>query len=239
MAASMFMRAGSQTEPDNRNRLPAHFVLMDRVYRHQRHFYDLTRRHYLAGRIRLIRGINAVPGQQILEIGCGTAWNLIKIAERYPGTQLTGIDASTEMLRSATRAIRRANLSNRISLSHGLAEQVPGLFTAHPNFDHVIFSYSLSMIEDWNRAIFAATQISRQRGQLHIVDFGDLGNLSPTTASLLRAWLHLFHVNPRVELLRRVEQMALDRPDCSLHILTGRYAFVFRASIAEICDLRG
>ena len=53
---------GGTSEPPS-----GHFALMDRIYRHQRHFYDLTRRHYLAGRDRLIAGVNAVPGDRILE----------------------------------------------------------------------------------------------------------------------------------------------------------------------------
>ena len=32
-----------------------HAALMDGVYRHQRHIYDLTRKFYLLGRDRLIR----------------------------------------------------------------------------------------------------------------------------------------------------------------------------------------
>ena len=31
-------------------------ALMDRLYRRQRHFYDVTRKHYLLGRDRLIDG---------------------------------------------------------------------------------------------------------------------------------------------------------------------------------------
>ncbi len=233
----MFMPAGSNTESHEQD-LPVHFALMDRIYRRQRHFYDLTRRHYLAGRLNLIRGIDAAPGQRIVEIGCGTAWNLIKIAERYPGTQLCGVDASTEMLRSAIQAIRRAKLSQRVALSHGLAEEVPNLFTPGPGFDHVVFSYSLSMIGDWNRAIFAATQIAQPGAKIHIVDFGDFSNLWPGTANLLRRWLDLFHVEPRRELVGRMEEvLRSNQAECSLYHLPGRYAFVFRASIGAVSEL--
>ena len=34
---------------------------MDRIYRVQRHFYDLTRKYYLLGRDRLIRGAGVRP----------------------------------------------------------------------------------------------------------------------------------------------------------------------------------
>ena len=39
-----------------------HGALMDRVYRHQRHFYDLTRRWYLLGRDRLIADLAPLHG---------------------------------------------------------------------------------------------------------------------------------------------------------------------------------
>ena len=58
---------------------------MDKVYRHQRHFYDFTRHYYLLGRDRLIRELNITPGESVIEIGCGTARNLIRIAQALSG----------------------------------------------------------------------------------------------------------------------------------------------------------
>ena len=52
-------------------------ALMDRLYRRQRHFYDVTRKHYLLGRDRLIDGLAPPSGGRVLEIGCGTARNLV------------------------------------------------------------------------------------------------------------------------------------------------------------------
>lgn len=213
-----------------------HFALMDRIYRHQRHFYDLTRRHYLAGRDRLIEGINAVPGDRILEVGCGTARNLIKIGRRYPGTQLWGLDASSEMLRSAAHSVQRAALEHRITLAHGLAEELPSIFAGQAGFDHVIFSYSLSMIGDWRGALRVAAQVAKPDGQVHLVDFGDLNGLWPTAAVALRGWLALFHVCPRSELLQHLENSVMGREDCSMELLRGRYAFVFKASIGVVSD---
>src|SRR5215813_2522280 len=85
-----------------------HAVLMDRVYRHQRYFYDLTRKYYLLGRDRLVRDLDARPGESVVEIGCGTARNLIRIAGAYPNVRLYGLDASMEMLRTASDSVRSA-----------------------------------------------------------------------------------------------------------------------------------
>lgn len=216
----------------------AHSLLMDKVYRRQRHFYDLTRKYYLLGRDRLVRQLNAKPGDRVIEIGCGTARNLIRIAETYPGTELFGLDASAEMLRTAHEAVARARLSHRIVLKHALAEELtPSLFGSEQKFDHAIFSYSLSMIPDWRAAIRAAGKAVRSDGFIHVVDFGDLRSLWPVASAALRAWLRLFHVAPRDELLTLLEGRAQACPGCTLHLLPGRYAFVLKAIPAAVADM--
>ena len=218
----------------------AHAALMDRVYRRQRHFYDLTRKYYLLGRDRLVRELEARPGQCVAEIGCGTARNLIRIAERYPGVKLYGLDASAQMLRTAGDAIARARLSERIELRHGLAEDVtPGFFGLKAPFDHAIFSYSLSMIPDWRGALAAAASAVDPAGRVHIVDFGDQRSLWPIARRSLRGWLALFHVTPRDELLGALESKGGRTDGYSLHVLPGRYAFVLKAAPSAIAGLIG
>jgi S-adenosylmethionine-diacylgycerolhomoserine-N-methlytransferase len=224
--------------PTDRNRAN-HAALMDKVYRHQRHIYDFTRKYYLLGRDRLVKELDARPGETIVEIGCGTARNLIRIAQTYPGTKLYGLDASEAMLRTAQEAIARAGLSDRIVLAHALAEDLtPGLFGLERPFDHAIFSYSLSMIPDWRGAVRQAAQSVLPGGFVHVVDFGDLKSLWPLASKTLRAWLRLFHVRPRDELLCSLESGARDK-NYKLRILPGRYAFVLKTSPAAIQDLSG
>lgn len=199
-----------------------HAALMDRVYRNQRHIYNLTRKYYLFGRDRLIRRLEPCPGDRLVEIGCGTARNLIIMARRYPELRLFGLDASHEMLRTAADAVQRAGLSDRIRLEHGYAEALsPALFGEAAGFDHAVFSYSLSMIPDWKQSLKAAAGALAPGGRVHVVDFGDLAGLGPGKP-LLAAWLRLFHVAPRAELLHGFEK---EIPE-SLHILLGRYAFL-------------
>ncbi|MEO0441817.1 MAG: SAM-dependent methyltransferase, partial [Pseudomonadota bacterium] len=59
-----------------------HARLMDRVYRSQSGLYDVTRKYYLLGRDQLIRDLAPPPGGRVLEIGCGTARNLICAARQ-------------------------------------------------------------------------------------------------------------------------------------------------------------
>lgn len=200
-----------------------HAEAMDRIYRTQRRFYDLTRKYYLFGRDRLIEGLHLRSGETLAEIGCGTARNLIAIARRYPGAGLYGLDASSEMLRTAEQAVRRAGLSGQITLIQGYAEALTPQ-TFNKTLNHIVFSYSLSMIPDWQGALAAAAASLAPEGQVHIVDFGDFGDLPRPADSLLKAWLHKFQVAPRVFLLKSLENQG--PPSRRLRLLPGRYSFV-------------
>jgi ubiquinone/menaquinone biosynthesis C-methylase UbiE len=70
---------------------------MNRIYGTQRFFYDLTRRPYLLGRAALISNLEPPAGGHVLEIGCGTAWNLIRAAEQNPKARFYGLDVSSAM----------------------------------------------------------------------------------------------------------------------------------------------
>src|SRR5258707_13406686 len=91
--------------------------LMDRLYRRQRHLYDFTRKYYLLGRDRLIRRLSPPPGSRLLEIGCGTARNLVAAAHPHPGVAFLGIDISSEMLETARGVIARQRLATYIPLA--------------------------------------------------------------------------------------------------------------------------
>lgn len=214
MAASMSMHAGLSAE--------AHAGLMDSVYRRQQFIYDFTRKYYLLGRDTLIGELALQPGRSLVEIGCGTARNLIAIARRYPEARLYGLDASAEMLKTARQQLARAGLEHRVVLRQGLAEELTPEAFGQQAFDHALFSYSLSMIPGWQEAIFAAAKAISSQGFVHIVDFGDLKTMPGRR--LLQHWLSLFHVTPREELLEALER-EVGETGKGLSVLPGRYAF--------------
>ncbi|MCU0895213.1 MAG: class I SAM-dependent methyltransferase [Rhodospirillales bacterium] len=172
-------------------------LLMDRIYRRQRHLYDATRKYYLLGRDRLIEELDPPPGGAVLEIGCGTGRNLVAAAKAYPGASFFGLDVSRLMLETAASGIGRSGLSSRIRLAQGDAGGFcPQALFARPAFDRVFFSYSLSMIPDWRAAIDAALGAVAPGGRLHLVDFGRQEGLPAPFRALLYAWLRRFHVAP-------------------------------------------
>src|SRR6202042_2794933 len=162
---------------------------MNRMHGPQRHIYDGTRRYYLLGRDQLIANLRPEACASVLEIGCGTGRNLVHAAQRFPGAKLFGIDVSTEMLTSAIASISRRGLSSRIRVAHGDATGFdPQLLFGVPAFDHVMVSYSLSMIPAWTRVIESALSHLKPGGRLHIVDFGQQEHLPAIARALLLRW---------------------------------------------------
>lgn len=198
---------------------------MDDVYRYQRYIYDFTRKYYLFGRDRLIRDLRPKADARVIEVGCGTARNLIKMARTYPTIRLYGLDASAEMLLTARKAIEHAGLNDRIKLVQAYAEDLsPTLFGESAPFDEIVFSYSLSMIPDWKQALRSSQAALSKGGRIWVVDFGDLKGLGPAVEGALRRWLKLFHVAPRDELLQTIQQQSARG---HLYLLAGRYAFIW------------
>lgn len=181
---------------------------MNRMYRWQRFIYDATRRYYLLGRDQLITDLKPAAGAVVLEIGCGTGRNLVQAARRYPAAQFTGIDVSTEMLTTALGSIRRHGLDGRIRVAHGDATDFDPvkIFGVAP--DHIVISYALSMIPDWQGVLHEAVARLKPGGQLHIVDFGNQERLPASARRVLQHWLSLFDVTPRSELQNELVSIA-------------------------------
>jgi S-adenosylmethionine-diacylgycerolhomoserine-N-methlytransferase len=189
--------------------LPAQ-ELMDRVYRHQRHIYDATRKYFLLGRDHLIARLDPPAGGHVLELGCGTGRNLIAAARRYPRATFYGIDISSEMLATARKNIAGSAFDGRISLAQGDATRLdPALFGLQ-HFDRVFFSYSLSMIPPWQQALAHGAALVAPGGRLSLVDFGQQDELPLWFRAMLFAWLRRFHVRPPADLADMVARTAMD-----------------------------
>ncbi|MES2442187.1 MAG: class I SAM-dependent methyltransferase [Pseudomonadota bacterium] len=196
--------------PDGRGGAADQKQAMDETYSFHRHIYDFTRKFYLFGRDRLIRRLAPPPGGTVLEVGCGTARNLIVAAKLWPKARFLGFDISEAMLETARKSVARKRLADRIVLAQGDA----GSFDTQALFgldkvDRVFMSYTLSMIPPWQDAVERGAKCLAPGGSLHIIDFGQYERLPALARRLHFKSLNDFHVYPRRELpavLRRVAE---------------------------------
>ena len=202
---------------------------MDEMYRWTRYVYDFTRKYYLLGRDRLLNEMEIKPGDRVLEIGCGTARNLIRLARQRPDIQCYGLDASTEMLATAAANVKARRLEGRITLQHCLAEELDfaKTFELRAPFDAAFFSYSLSMIPTWSQAIDAALANVKRGAAFYVVDFWDQEGWPKWFRMALRRWLDLFHVQHRPELLDYLHELdAKGVGTLTIKPVAGRYAYL-------------
>ncbi|MCM2399062.1 class I SAM-dependent methyltransferase [Rhizobium sp. S95] len=205
-----------------------HAERMDRMYRYQRHIYDLTRKYYLFGRDRMIARLDVPREGSLLEVGCGTGRNLLLAHRLYPTARLYGLDISAEMLVSA-----RANFRGKPA-EPVLAVADATTFTAGEfgvsGFDRVMISYALSMIPDWEKAIDASLAALNPGGSLHVVDFGQQEGLPGWFKRFLQSWLDRFHVTPRAD-LRQALEARLERVGGRLEFETVGRGYAWHAII--------
>jgi len=201
----------------------SHAAHLDHNYRYQRHVYDVTREYYLLGRKRLIEDLAPPPGGSVLEIGSGTALNLIRAQRRYPDTHYYGVDLSRMMLETARASLSRRGLADHIRLALGDATTFDANFLlGRERFDRVFFSYSLSMIPPWETALAHAAPLVAPGGRLHVVDFGDCKALPAPLKRALYAWLAKFRVAPRENMEHVLADLA------RRHGLTCRFERIYR-----------
>jgi S-adenosylmethionine-diacylgycerolhomoserine-N-methlytransferase len=201
---------------------------MDRMYRHQRYIYDMTRKFYLLGRDRLIENLALQDGDCVAEIGCGTGRNLVALAGRHPRARFYGLDASAAMLEIAKKQARHAGHRERIYLAVGLGEQLDPrkMFGLDRKFDAVVISYALTMIPSWPAVAERAIECLRPGGTLAVVDFWDQRDLPVVFGRALRAWLALFDVTPRSDMPDFFRRLAAERGGAvTVQPIARRYAF--------------
>jgi len=136
-----------------------------RHYKKDASIYDLNRRFFLFGRNRLINQIaKTLNPSSILEIGCGTGVNLIKLNKLFPNSRITGLDVSLEMLNVARTKITQ---NTNITLINEMFDQ----HTSLPKFDLILCSYTASTVPNLPLFLSAIATHLTDQGHFACVDF--------------------------------------------------------------------
>lgn len=180
---------------------------MDEMYRYQRYFYDVTRKAYLLGRDHMIASLDVPVGGSVLEVGCGTARNLIRTASSFPKATCFGFDLSEQMLITARNNVEKKSLSDRMIIAQADATKFdPVEIFGENGFDRVFVAYSLCIIPGWELALDNSFRAVKPGGSLHLVDFGEQERLPKLFRSALRAWLKQFGVFPQKDMEAELRQ---------------------------------
>lgn len=94
-----------------------------------------------------------VPGETVLEIGCGTGASLRPLLEM--GLQATGVDPSPYMLDIALK-----NLGNRADLHRGFAEDLP---FEDNSFNYACLITTLEFVDDPKKALEEAIRVAKDK----------------------------------------------------------------------------
>lgn len=178
---------------------------VERYYRFHARIYDITRWSFLFGRVEIIQKIatSAEHPARILEVGCGTGKNLIRLCRVFPGAHITGLDMSADMLEQARSKI--GPLAERVTLLHQPYDRP---LQPESPYDVVLFSYSLSMINPgWEEVISHAASDLAEGGHIAVVDF----HASPVP--MFKHWMKMNHVQMDGHLLPALEKRF--RPETS------------------------
>lgn len=151
---------------------------LESFYAGQAEAYDAFRERLLHGRRALIEALVLPDNAHVVELGGGTGRNI-----DFFGTKLNNIkqyevvDLCASLLAVARK---RAGQSNNIRVVEANA------CTYQPSspVDLVIFSYSLTMIPDWEVAIENAKKMLKSNGKIAVVDF--------TLSDQQSRWMSLF-----------------------------------------------
>jgi len=149
------------TSRETRNSLKGYYRVHSRLY-------DATRWIFLFGRSTLLDAVRRQKSaERILEVGCGTGTNLIRLARVFPAASFLGVDLSEHMLQRAHRKAR--STASRCRFLHQAYDDSVG---SEAPFDLVLFSYSLSMFNPgWEQALENARRDLAPGGLIAVVDF--------------------------------------------------------------------
>lgn len=157
MYTMAFSRAGGAGHADR----------LEAFYRDQAGDYDDFRRRLLHGRERMMRSLPLVEGARLLDLGGGTGHNLETVADSIPKLAAVEIvDLSPSLLSVAAERVKKHGWTNVRAVRADVCT-----YTPEQPVDCVTFSYSLTMIPDWFRAIDRAVQNLKPGGVIGVVDF--------------------------------------------------------------------
>lgn len=148
-----------------------HAARLDSFYSGQANDYDDFRKRLLKGRETLwerLLEMRSCKGLTMIDMGGGTGSNLAYLGDSISKFQkIYLVDLAGSLLKVAAKRIEDKGWTNVETAEADATKFVP----AEGTVDLVTFSYSLTMIPDWFRAIDHACTLLKPGGRIGVVDF--------------------------------------------------------------------
>lgn len=150
------------------NRGGTHAERLEGFYRGQAGAYDDFRKRLLRGREELFAALDPPQGGIWLDMGGGTGSSIEFMgANRERMKRIYVVDLAPSLLEVTRRRIEENGWANAKAVEADVTEFVP----VEGRASLITFSYSLTMIPDWFRAIDHAWDLLEPGGVIGVVDF--------------------------------------------------------------------
>jgi len=127
-----------------------------------------------------------MPGETVLDIGCGGGMDLMLAARRAgPSGQAIGVDMTPSMLERAKRAALKAGLWETVEIRRGIAEELP---VESETVDVAISNGVLNLSADKVRSFGEVYRVLRPGGRFYFADVVVQRELSLVVRSDIDLW---------------------------------------------------
>ncbi len=185
----------------------------EKIYNIHAKFYDLTRKFFLLNRKKAIELLDVQKQDKILDLACGTGLNIPLLLKNTSPGNILGIDYSEAMLEKARKKYSKINFVKADASNYNLFYK----------FDKIICTYSLSMIDNWEKTIFNAKNSLKDKGIFVILDFYKWNGIIKFFYPIFKSWLKKYDVNPEKNLEACLKEN-FEKVD--MHVLNSGYNFI-------------
>jgi demethylmenaquinone methyltransferase / 2-methoxy-6-polyprenyl-1,4-benzoquinol methylase len=116
----------------------------------------------------MVSRVHAGPNDRVLDVATGTAAVAIELVRTH-GCSVVGLDQSPEMLAEGRSRVEAAQLTERIELVQGRAEELP---FEDASFDALTFTYLLRYVADPGATLKELARVVRPGGTIASLEFG-------------------------------------------------------------------